>query len=397
MQTLKLKQLNKLAVLKEIDRSHLNAFMERFKDDFNAIGLPLPPPDASDDHYFRSLAGLLNSPERLPEPVNDALIAIGELAGTQGLARLQATADWPARQPLLKPNSTAADIVLQLWLANPDYVLRAYNTARFKRLTTFEHAAVKYLRPSGVRFAPDDKLMVLNLTMALDAWFARNDRGCETTRVEVYPLEDEFWFLIRHGGLFTRTPKVERQATHILQFRPERDDVVVVSRALDEIRVNARTKSERDLYIQQFGLHFAGDLNHFSERKTLTLDPLLRDGAAALEPDGLEGIRHIALREVQVHRQNHLNEVITHEADDLFGCAPAGPFQKSPFPEGRLSRAVFEIQFNGILKPQPVEIRPPNTLKFGRGSNVRAVKNWLTLRGFRQTGNSAEACLVEVA
>ena len=32
---------------------------------------------------------------------------------------------------------------------------------------------------------------------------------------EVYPLDGEFWFLIRHGDLFSRAPKVEQQQTHI--------------------------------------------------------------------------------------------------------------------------------------------------------------------------------------
>src|ERR1051326_7579353 len=89
-------------------------------------------------------------------------------------------------------------------------------------------------------------MAIVALTQDLDAWFARNQRGAETTRIEVYPMDGEFWFLIRHGDIFTRASKVEQQNTEILHFRPERDDVVVYSPERDEVRVNARTKGERD-------------------------------------------------------------------------------------------------------------------------------------------------------
>ena len=168
-------------------------------------------------------------------------------------------------------------------------------------------------------------MAILALTMALDGWFARNQRGSETTRVEVYPMDGEYWFLIRHGDIFTRAPKVERQATHILHFRPERDDVVVYSPALDELRVNARTKGERDLYIEQFGLHLRRAADYFSNRFTYTLEPLRTHGADALDARDIDGVKKIVLRELEVAFDNGNREVITRATQGLFEFAAATP------------------------------------------------------------------------
>jgi hypothetical protein len=221
----------------------------------------------------------------------------------------------------------------------------------------------------------------------LDNWFLANGRGSETTRVEVYPMQREYWFLIRHGDLFTRTPKVERQETHILHFRPERDDVVVYSPALDELRVNARTQGERDLYIRQFGIHLGGSADYFSNRSTYTLEPLRTDGADALDPRRIEGVEKIRLRELQTADLNGEREVITRAAQGLFEFAAANPARPDPIPkEGRLARAIFEIQFTGSAESYPVEIRLPNVLKVSRHCDAAAVQDWLCASGFRRGG-----------
>jgi hypothetical protein len=160
---------------------------------------------------------------------------------------------------------------------------------------------------------------------------------------------------------------------------------------LNELRVNARTKAERDLYIGEFGRYLCGDPDYFSERRPYTLDPLRAFGRDALDPDGLEGIRNIRLCKLAIRLENANNEIITREADDLFSCVPAAPFQRGPIPaQGALERALFEIQFTGSLKAYPVEIRVPNVLKLGRRCDPAAVQNWLCLRGFRRPCDSVQ-------
>jgi hypothetical protein len=394
MPTLRLKCLNKPGILKRIGRPLLTRFFEQFAADFNSNGLALPPPELADADYFNSLAQLLMRPEALPDALNEALVAVDDLSAPQGFEALERSPGWPARQPLLKPDSTREDIALQLWLADSKFLISVHNQLRLARLTVFEYAShpngaassplpIRLGEGSGVR-ASLDKSAILSLTFALDSWFATNHRGSETTRIEVYPLRDEYWFLIRHGDLFIRAPRVRQQTTEILHYRPERDDVVVYSPALEEIRVNARTQGERELYIQQFGLHLRGSLEHFSHRAPYTLEPLRTHGASALDPDGLDGISNITLRELEIVLNNNQRETITHEAEDIF-CCHRDPRGTSPIPnDGYLARAIFNLQFAGASKAHPVEIRLPNVLKLSRRCDPHAVQDWLIKRGFRK-------------
>jgi hypothetical protein len=403
MTALRLKCLNKPGVLKRIGRPLLIRFFEQFAADLNSNGLALPPPESSDTDFFNCLAQLLMRPEDLPDTLNEALVAVDDLSTPQGFESLEKAPGWPTRQSRLKPESTREDIALQLWLVDREFIVNVHNQLRLTRLTVFEYAAHDSGRPDAARSASGatpgssstldksaiDKAAVGTLTLALDQWFATNHRGSETTRIEVYPLRSEYWFLIRHGDVFIRAPKVRQQTTEILHYRPERDDVVVYSPGLNEIRVNARTQGERELYIQQFGLHLCGSLDYFSHRAPYTLEPLRSQGASALDPDGLEGISNITLRELQILLNNNQRETITRQAEDIFQCAPFDPRHTSPIPDDvHLARAIFDIQFAGARKPHPVEIRLPNILKVSRRCDPGAVQDWLIKRGFRK--NSAQ-------
>jgi hypothetical protein len=417
MTTLKFKCLNKPGVLKCIGRPLLTRFFEQFAPQLNSNGFSLPPPQSSDADFFNSLARLLMRPEELPDSLNEALVAVDDLSAPQGFESLEKSLAASAHQSLLKPDFTREDIALQLWLADRDFVIGIHNRLRLRRLTVFEYAAhqngaarnnqnsgassplpIGLGEGPGVRAlspAPLDKSAIGTLTFALDSWFATNHRGSETTRIEVYPLRGEYWFLIRHGDVFIRAPKVRQQTTEILHYRPERDDVVVYSPALDEIRVNARTQGERELYIQQFGLHLRGSLDYFSHRAPYTLEPLRTQGPGALDPDGLEGISNITLRELEILLNNNQRETITRQAEDIFQCAPFDPRHSSPIPNDvHLARAIFDIQFAGARKAHPVEIRPPNILKVSRRSDPHAVQDWLLKRGFRKNSAKLEPVLV---
>ena len=391
------RRFTKPNVLKRINRELLEKFLDQFKNEFNGNARTLPPPDLPDEDYFNALSRLLMSPECLPDRLNEALFAIDEMSTPRAQEQLEAAAEWPAVQGLLRAESSAQEIALQVWFAAPGLLARVHNAQRLRRLTTFEYfssgrALSASLSPTDLPtypltpppFTQPAEPSFTALTASLDGWFARNQRGHETTRVEVYPLEGELWFLVRHGDVFTRAPKVEAQRTEILHFRPERDDVIVFCPEQDEIRINARTKGERELYREQFGLHLRGSADYFSRREAYTLEPLRADGALALTTHDIDGLGKIILREVEIAFDNGNHEVITTAADDLFGCFGLRPREASLIPnDGRLTRAVFEVEFTGTARPRPVEVRPPNVLKLGRGCDAVLVQRWLWARGFR--------------
>jgi hypothetical protein len=380
---MKFKRFTKTQVLKRIGRDLLIRFFAAFAQDLPARRIALPPAELGDDDYFRAVAALLRQPEALPDRLNEVLFAIDEMASDEGQEALERALAEAGLALAFAPESSHEDIALQVWLSAPALLARQHNQQRMRRLEAFEHFGTALASPQRRPFSSPALPALEALAAGLDVWFAHHNRGESTTRLEVYPIAGDFWFLVRHGDTFARRPKVERQKTEVIHYRPEKDDVVVYGPEHDELRINARTKGERQLYRRQFGLCLRGHEEYFSEHRTYTLEPLRTDGPAALDPDGLEGVTRITLREIEVALGNPLNEINTTTADDIFACAGEDLLEGAIPAHGRLERAAFDFQFADSESPRPVQIRLPNRLKLGRHCDAPLVHRWLWQRGFR--------------
>ncbi len=367
-----------------MERGLLMDFLAQFAPQLRAGQVELPARDLPEEEWYGAVTRLLRAPEALPEELNEALFAIDEMASPAGQEQLETALERAGRSMAFGPRCSRADVALRVWLSDRALLARAHNEQRLRRLSAFEFFAASVPGPQRAPFTAPDPPALEALAAALDAWFARHHRGQDTTRVEVYPMEGEFWFLIRHGDTFARTPKVEAQRTEILHFRPERDDVVVYTPEHDEIRVNARTRGERELYVRKFGLCLRGREDYFSVASTHTLEPLRREGRAVLEPAGIEGIRKITLREIEIAWDDAVRTSLTRFADDLFRGEAGGAGSAGPIPrEGRLLRAGFDFHFADSRKPRWVQLRLPNILRLGRHCDAGLVDRWFTRRGFR--------------
>jgi hypothetical protein len=270
---IKFKRFTRSNFLKRIGRPLLARFLEAFQPAFQSANLAPPPGSLSDEAWYAALAQLLSSPEALPDSLNEALFAIAEMATPEGQEQLERAIADTGLALEFDSRSSREDIALQVWLAAPGLLARKHNEQRLRRLTAFEYFHSHTPPDPNALFQPPDQALLDGLAAALDPWFTSHQRGRNTVRLAVYPIDGEFWFLVRHGDTFTRAPKVEEQRTEILHFRPARDDVIVYSPARDEIRINARTKGERDLYVPAFGRCLRGSEDWFSERRTYTLEP----------------------------------------------------------------------------------------------------------------------------
>jgi hypothetical protein len=377
-------RFSKPQVLKRIDRELLRRFLASFQDELEREQVQLPEARPGGEDYCHDLAQVLMSPEGLPDRLNEALTAIDEMATASGQEELELAVAKAGVRVQFAAESSPEDIALQVWLAAPELLVRKHNERRLLRLEIFECFRSGWPVGTSSAVIEPDQSMRAALTAALNPWFESHNRGERTTRIETYWIQEENWFLVRHGDTFTRRPKVEQQKTALLHFRPERDDVIVYSPRQDEIRVNARTRGEKELYRRKFGLVLHGDENYFRALPTYTLDPLRTDGAAALDSDGLEGIARITLREIQVAVGDAFQRIVTTEAADIFACAAAGEGEAPPIPEdGQLTRAAFELEFAESSLLASVQIRPPNILKLGRHCDIGRVTEWLSKRGFR--------------
>lgn len=390
--------------LKQIGRPLLERFLRRFEPALAGRNVLLPPPGALDHEFFNVLAHMLMSPEGLPPEMNEAIHVINEMSTAEGQQRIEELIRQSGARIEFDEESSRADIAMQLFLSAPELLARARDMCRLSRLSTFHHFAVHASFASNTAGAADlDR--VTSLETACDAWFARHSRGRKNTRIDVWRLpaaghdpgakEIEYWFLIRHGDTFTRAPRIERGRTDVLHFRPAKIDVVVYNPARKEIRINARTLGERDLYRAAFGEHIFGDAGAFSDRKKYTLAPLVSDGADALDVSGVPEIRKAVLRGIEAALPGASAPSVVGKSSDLFAAIAEGLLPGVLPPGTRLVQAAFDLYFDGGAIPRSIQLRPPNTLRLSRHAISETVERWLAARGFctlhREKPSSAAA------
>ena len=386
---MKFRRFTKTHFLKQIGRSLLDRFFAKFAEELTERQVTLPAATLADEEYFTALAKLVLAPDSLPEGLIEALFAIEDLATAQGQEQLEAAMAEAGLKLDIPETATHGDIAVQVFLAHPALLVAKHNEARLGRLSAFEYLGTKRTA-TIVTAAMLTKDRMDQLAAELDAWFKEHQRGHETTRIERYELDGEFWFLVRHGDTFARHAKLEARRWEILHFRPAKDDVVVYAPKREELCIHAGTKGEKELYRRAFGRLLAGQEDYFSERKAYTLEPLREDCADALSGRGLTSVRQIVLREVELAWGQKQGEFMVRGGMDIHGSAQSRGCAAIPV-YGTIVRAGFDFYFAGHQKPRRVEVRPPNTLKLTRGCDARAVHEWLSARGFRCAGRTGDS------
>ncbi len=226
------------------------------------------------------------------------------------------------------------------------------------------------------------------LAKELDDWFEEKKRG-RGSRVLLFDKDDGVWFLVRHGEPFKREESIDGIKASSVYYRPLKYDVLVYSPQIGELRVNARSKGEKQLYRTKFGKHLFGNEDIFPGTQKYTLDPLREMGEDSLAPGDVEGIDWVNLREVQFLFGGNPWELVTRKADDYFALLKS---RKKEFPEsGRIVKATFQVKFSDAKTPRSVVIKPSNIAQFTRDDDSVLVEQWLEARGFIIKGEDQES------
>jgi hypothetical protein len=384
--------------LRRIGRPLLEQFLRRFEPSLAGGATLLPPPRALDQEFFNLMAHLLMIPEGLPDAMREALHTIGEMAGPDGQERIEQVTREAGRTLTPGEDCSREDIAMHLWLEEPALLARARNLHRLSLLRTFHHfgCAGDFASASRPRV---EMRSVAALRDRCEQWFASHRRGRQNTRIECYEPrgegrpggEAERWFLIRHGDTCVRAPRIDRGETEVIHFRPAKDDVVVFNPARRELRINARTLGERDLYRAAFGEHIFDSAAAFSERRRYTLDPLLTEGRAALDAGRLPDIRKVVLRGVEAACPGAGAPRLLLKAGDVFEALREGGLTGWPPESAELTHAWFDLYFKDAAAPRSMQLRPPNTLRLPRNVNPESVETWFAERGFRVSAPESPA------
>jgi hypothetical protein len=378
MPTFQLRRFSRPEVLKSIAPATLTAFLKPYRRFLFSRGVALPPPGLHFDVDYEALVRAFLSPDtNTPRELIDALYIIDEMAMAHGVDALVAEVARRGLSLAPGPDPTPEDLAVQVWLLDQDILERLHaehHLARVRSFTSYQTARAR--RPAFRR--PTERQLAA-LAAELDGWFEKHKRG-RGARVILSEKEDAAWFLVRHGEHFKREESMEGVEASSVYYRPLKYDLLVYVPPIGELRINARSEGERQLYRAAFGSHLFGDANAFPGTEKYTLDPLRELGEAALASADIDGIDWVKLKEVQIYIPGDPWEVVSRKSDDVFKLFEA---RARRFPEGgRLTRGTCQVKFADYKHPRTVVIRPSNIAQFRRDDDSVLVEQWLAARGF---------------
>lgn len=378
MATYNLRRFSHPEGLKAIKKEHLLSLLIPHDNFLSARGVTLPPQTSADGLDYERLIHVFMSPETdTPKELANALYFIHEMATTEGMDELLNEAEKKGLRLDGNPDPTPADVAVQVWLQDRELLERKHAEQHLTRPRSFEYYQTD-ASPIPVFKTPPRKTLE-SLQGDMDAWFVKKKRGPDS-RVFVYPKKDEIWFLVRHGEPYKREGSLDAGQSSSVFYRPEKHDVLVYVPSLGELRMNASSKGEKELYRKQFGLHLFGNEDFFPDTGKYTLDSLRVDGAVSLVCTDIEGMEWVKLTEVQFFWGGAENERETRKADDVFAALAARG--RSMPAKARIIRASFQVKFVDSDTPRTVTIRPSNIAQYTRDHDSTVIEEWLDKRGF---------------
>lgn len=362
--------------LRRLRPRYLLTLLRPHADYFAGRTLVFPSSDEGEIDYETLSGILLNPDDRMPKPLVDTLYYINEMATEDGMDKLLAAAEAAGLTLDAGAEVSPADVAVQVWLKDPSLLERSHAQGFLARLRSYQ--SFQSTECPGPACDPSPTALAA-LETDLDDWFEKKKRG-RGCRIFPFARADGVWFLVRHGQPFKREGSLEAGEPGSIYYRPVKHDIVVYLPDSGELRVNAVSKGEKDLYSAKFGLHLFGREDHFLGAAMYTLDPLRDDGDAALACTDIEGMEWVKLTEIRYFWKGTPFEIEIRRSDDLFavmarrnGRIPSGP---------SIIGAKFLAKFADAKVARSVSIRPPNTAEYTRDDDGMLVAQWLSKRGF---------------
>jgi len=391
MTTLRLRSFTNLVSLRAIQPSRLLALLGPHQTYLAGRGLAVPDSREQLPLDYERLVAVLATPDAgTPQELLDVLFLIDELANRGSMEQLL---DSVSPEELgLTPDDlpSPADVVTEVWLRFPELLRDHHARLLARRSRPFEYFRAS--RDVGLEAAVPGSATLRRIEAELDRWFGERLWGVGT-RVQVCAAGSELVIWIRRGRPIRREERLDDGLASVLCYRPVRYDLAIYDRETRELRVNAPSRAQRDLYRTLFGEVLYGSAEAFARPMKYTLGPLRSAGRAALACGDVDGIERIRLIEVQLLIDEVQGELRTLRSSDLFWTLDDRGRQLPV--DGRLVKAIFRVAFADDPRPRLVTVRPPNVVIYGRDGDASVIDAWLQQRGFIEQREVSDHAVAE--
>ncbi|MCC6678134.1 MAG: hypothetical protein IT436_13415 [Phycisphaerales bacterium] len=388
MSQLLLRSFTNPEALRTFEPVRLLTFLRPYADFFRSRGVKLPEASNANETDLDRLAEVMMTPSAdTPADLVNALHHITELATTEAADVLMRAARDEGISIESPSDASAADIALQMWMADPDLVCRKHAEHQTERRQTF--AAFFATGAVEPRWRPKRQFLS-RFTKAASEWFDMRRRG-RGLKVFLHEYNEEVRFIVRRGGLYQREGSLDEGKPGSVHFRPMRFDVLILDRATGELRINAESDPAMRMYRVNLGLFLFGDREFFAEKcERYNLDPIRRLGRMCLACGDVPGIQRVVLKSVTIARDNPYGRRSSERGDDVFAALELDG-DENLLTEHVLLSASFKVFFANSKRSRTVTIRPPNIAHYERRDDGPVIERWLIARGFARIGPRRKA------
>jgi hypothetical protein len=351
----------------------LLAFLHRFPE----FGIELDKDGILDyDKLSRQLAAPTG---KINTGMFDALALIDEMSADRNFELLQDVVGDKPYAMKVRDDISVADLALLLWLHEPRKLEQLHAKFSGKAPRSFVYFYGESIEKKEM--ASPSRNLRQKLARLLNRIFSRKRRG-HTIRIVVFEEPDEYCFLLRKGEPLTRDSSITPEGeTNCIYYRPERFDIVVLRPKVSEIRLAIYRKAPWivEAYRTMFGYVFYGDREYFSGDDVFTLEPLMKDGEAALECKEITGMESVTL--VQCKFATAKGEIAAIHGELAIQVIKG--FKLELLENAKIISARFRVKFTDSKTERMVKIKAGNLAEFKYDDDGRKIEEWLTKRGFK--------------
>jgi hypothetical protein len=197
-------------------------------------------------------------------------------------------------------------------------------------------------------------------------------------------LSDNFLDLtVSHGRPWQLQDVLVDGVRDILSFQPLHEDLLQFNRLTGELKINAATAIQKELYRSEFGRYYFGDENLFPPGDIWTAEPLRRNGEAALSVVNVPELLSATLTSVTLFIAGAKPELVTTKRADLIEILDERiAYYEDLDIDVRIAEARIELRFIDGRRTRSVAIKPPNIAVYTRDGDADVIELFLNNRGY---------------
>jgi hypothetical protein len=344
-------------------------------------GLTLPHAGKLTDFQFELLGEILKAPDgQTPAELMRAVHMVNELARESMmetlLDQIDELADAFHRDERIMP----ADVAIEAILRHREHVevihrLQALNARRTYSYFQANSEVVPSLQEPL-------ELSRVSFENAVGSYFESKRCG-RGTIAAMHLCEDSLDLTVSHGRPWQLQDVLVDGVRDILSFQPLQDDLLHFNRATGELKINATTAIQKEMYRASFGRFFFGDENMFPPGDIWTTEPLRVNSEAALSVVNIPELLSATLTSVTLFIAGAKPELVTTRRADLIEILDERiAYYESLDIDVRIAEARIELRFIDGRRTRSVTIKPPNIAVYTRDGDADVIELFLHERGF---------------